>query len=1269
MKSMKKVYMLSISLFISLLIMLIPVAMATELEVYDNIVIKEAEQKINLYADSYSTQDQVLAARTGGSNLQAQSIQQASQSSGSPPSYSTSGVSTANYLDDPGKACVQQHQRSSDFADTLDSSVISTLEKIATVLFTICTVMSAIDVIIDTIATIIGQHTGFCCKLLFCPGPCGVPCTVMEGVFRAWSNVYNVVQPMCCFVNCGWCTGAGCFSIAGIDMSSISLGAIPGGIGQYGLSPYDNIYLAIGCLCPIAVIFNMRKLKTIHDVYNCCIEEACSNGLSTEACENHFDEATCMYWEGSLYSILANVLLSILTKVIAGKLAEVFGLSNLLGCVYALLKLTEVPAVIEGMSSAMDYMGRSFDGVECGDLGFDDIKDEITYDWEYITLVDKDGDQKYDYSSPVWSEPTTKKGTETSTTTLVFWDDKANDGKGAYETKTYTRTKKDGDIMGTIRDENKKEVGLLEWQGLKGEAVSGNIDLYPDGSASYANQPTDSFELANGGIELKSDGKTVFTTDNPKLLGNNEIPGTDYRWSDFDDIDGNKLISGESGEEGYRSVTIGDYDSATGTRRIEYKTIGEDNKPTTGYSELYSDGATLNVHGSDTTFISPEGRDIEIDLPTLISGLQSEDPATVSNSRKAVMNAIESGWTEDEIQSASFNEEDGTLHTEIGSKIRTTGNDKSQIQDTKIVDGIIIKRTESIDHNTGITTVTFNNGEKELTLPEEYAKDIDREEIRFDYSTDTRVVVQTGTDFNDFDVYETTSVGGVEVTTQVSGAQPRYSDPDDFKKGVDSWEHGETTGYMISTDQGNTQISPGVMDKLLEQTKQENIEGIGEGYFKALQQADQRFDGKITPDTLNAGTFIGEEGESIQIEYGGTTETIRGDGTYERREDDLLTEYEHFIGDNTETAKGKELVVNDDGTIDLTLSKLTESTLTDKEGIIQSTTHEMKDGTLVETTFSDSKTSNINIKTIQDGSIITETWQPDDKGNLVGTGSVESLRYTSEGDLQIKDTDDEWINYEDASITEKAGAAKAIAGLNANEDLNNKLNEFESETDPFKKEEIAREIREQVDQLAEQKEEEMEDVAEQAEEDQKEATKASDRSEAEKREADDAEEEKTLAQKEAEYKQVYAMMYDMTWKVLQMTLGEEVNDWIEDQCKEDSSKSYPATDAPMDGGGSPVCSDVNNNIYNGQFISMLETGDACEYKVTYGFATCNQQIAYTVQLRGTGSPQNVERGVLGEGQSLTRKRVITSQTCTHQRICIIPEGQDARCFPPEGGQI
>ncbi len=384
---MSKKYPFSVSLLISLLIILIPVAMATELNSYDKVQTKE--QRIDLYQSREPFE--------------------------------------RDYLSDPGRACVEQNEELDDLAALLSKDT-EVLEQIAIALFTLCTTMSAVDTIISSVAMAIGMFSGDqCCTpaMMTCPGPCGAPCTAMSGIYKSWSSIYSFVRPLCCFVNCGWCMGAktgdSCWGlpfgleklapaqyIPDMDISSglNFQGKEKGGIGQFGLSPFDNIYLAGACLCPVAIIFNLRKLKTIYDVYDCCIQEACENGLSTDSCERQLDEATCMYYEGSLYKmgakVLTSLIISLITKVLFENLVKDNFMEGVIMCGYAVFKLTQIPKVIEGVTSAWDYMSRSFDEPMCEDLGFDDVKDQAKEEWIEYTMVDKDGDGIYDgvYEDP-----------------------------------------------------------------------------------------------------------------------------------------------------------------------------------------------------------------------------------------------------------------------------------------------------------------------------------------------------------------------------------------------------------------------------------------------------------------------------------------------------------------------------------------------------------------------------------------------------------------------------------------------------------------------------------------------------------------------------------------------------------------------------------------------------------------------------------------------------------------------------------------------------
>jgi len=126
-------------------------------------------------------------------------------------------------------------------------------------------------------------------------------------------------------------------------------------------SLYENIYTAMGCLCPSAIIFNLRKLKTIYQVHNCCVEQACKNGMSTEVCEKQFSEASCMYWEGSIYKTLIKAIAVMLTKYISERVVAVVLEGALTSCVLSLLELANIPSLIKSVTSTWNMLDITFD--------------------------------------------------------------------------------------------------------------------------------------------------------------------------------------------------------------------------------------------------------------------------------------------------------------------------------------------------------------------------------------------------------------------------------------------------------------------------------------------------------------------------------------------------------------------------------------------------------------------------------------------------------------------------------------------------------------------------------------------------------------------------------------------------------------------------------------------------------------------------------------------------------------------------------------------
>jgi hypothetical protein len=151
-------------------------------------------------------------------------------------------------------------------------------------------------------------------------------------------------------------------------------------------------------MCPVAILFNLRKLKSIYQSHNCCVQEACASGISTEACERQLDEASCMYWEGSIAKTLLALLASIAVGYIAKAIIDSVAKSVLARCILLVLELIEIPGRVQATMGAFQWMQKTFKEPKCEDLGFDDIQDllESGYDSQSAgikyTMIDTNGD-------------------------------------------------------------------------------------------------------------------------------------------------------------------------------------------------------------------------------------------------------------------------------------------------------------------------------------------------------------------------------------------------------------------------------------------------------------------------------------------------------------------------------------------------------------------------------------------------------------------------------------------------------------------------------------------------------------------------------------------------------------------------------------------------------------------------------------------------------------------------------------------------------------
>ena len=300
-------------------------------------------------------------------------------------------------MSDPGdvsQECIAKHQKSSKLANVMDNGIIQVLEKISAIMYMIYTTMTAVHTILSTVSTFFSLEGGCCAGLPYTSSACGA----FDKAKNAWDYVYNspIVSTLGCFVSCGWCTGKGC---GGFFAKLPLFNQVPKVMGVGRLSPFENIYTATACLCPTAILFNLRKLKAIYQSYDCCIQESCTNGISTESCERMLDEATCMYWKGSLYKILARIAMGLIVGVVQQMIMKIVGKNAMLNCIISIFDLAQIPGTIQGVQEGFKWVSVSFSQPNCKDLGFDKIIKDVQASkplYKDVKVYDSNRDGRYD---------------------------------------------------------------------------------------------------------------------------------------------------------------------------------------------------------------------------------------------------------------------------------------------------------------------------------------------------------------------------------------------------------------------------------------------------------------------------------------------------------------------------------------------------------------------------------------------------------------------------------------------------------------------------------------------------------------------------------------------------------------------------------------------------------------------------------------------------------------------------------------------------------
>ncbi|MBI2134523.1 hypothetical protein HYU09_00900 [Candidatus Woesearchaeota archaeon] len=352
------------------------------------------------------------------------------------PFYVSSAFAQGN-VQNPAQSCIEKNQQGKDFVEFMDSGPIKTLETVASTLHFTCTAWSTVDVAISITQIPLGfvsdpanpdpaAQVTTCAIALKTPGVNSfvlAACEVNEAVRHVRTALGVVFDPLCSLQECAFCNSKpGDLSPAkGVTKAADFAGASPETVKKiqgvqkslgetkdfFQLSPYDNIYVAMACMCPVGILFNLRKLKTIYQTNNCCIEQACANGVSVESCDRQFSEATCMYWQGSVFSMLIKIIISfiadyIIKNFLPKKIEELIGAGFAYG--QAIFALFNAYNHIQKLQSSFKWMSETFSEPECDDLGFGKIRDErrgeATSKFCTLVQIDLNNDGRFDRIVP-----------------------------------------------------------------------------------------------------------------------------------------------------------------------------------------------------------------------------------------------------------------------------------------------------------------------------------------------------------------------------------------------------------------------------------------------------------------------------------------------------------------------------------------------------------------------------------------------------------------------------------------------------------------------------------------------------------------------------------------------------------------------------------------------------------------------------------------------------------------------------------------------------
>src|SRR3989338_444412 len=290
-------------------------------------------------------------------------------------------------LPDPAQACIEKNEKTHALVELLDNDILNVLERIIRVLHAINSIWVSFKGIYNSMILLLYTLA----KTTPCDGAC-------EKIARDMEDNRNIIEKpfgtgglaklMNYLVSCQL---PDCIpSLCGVTAELSG--------GKVNIDPFANIYTAVGCLCLPGILINMRKMKTIYQTYNCCVEQACQSGVNVDVCDQKLDEALCMFWgKGSIILGLANALISSLTSFIYQTLLAnwVKELPPIAGTIISIARIAfEVKNLINGIQ----YLGKTFREPKCEDLGFTSISKNIQNHRPIaqVRLTDSNNDKRID---------------------------------------------------------------------------------------------------------------------------------------------------------------------------------------------------------------------------------------------------------------------------------------------------------------------------------------------------------------------------------------------------------------------------------------------------------------------------------------------------------------------------------------------------------------------------------------------------------------------------------------------------------------------------------------------------------------------------------------------------------------------------------------------------------------------------------------------------------------------------------------------------------